>query len=51
MPIIDGFYSLRYQLQATPEQFRRAYPRAPEFVALKHRLDPTNKLRNELLDK
>ncbi len=36
---------------ATPEQFRRAYPRAAEFLALKRRLDPTNKFRNELLDK
>lgn len=42
---------LPYQLHATPEQFRRAYPRAAEFVALKRRLDPTNKFRNELLDK
>jgi FAD/FMN-containing dehydrogenase len=48
---LDGSYYLPYQLHATPEQFRRAYPRAPEFLALKQRLDPTNKFRNELLDK
>lgn len=48
---VDGSYYLPYQLHATPEQFRRAYPRASEFVALKRRLDPTNKFRNELLDK
>lgn len=48
---VDGSYYLPYQLHATPEQFRRAYPRAPEFLALKRRLDPTNKFRNELLDK
>ena len=48
---VDGSYYLPYQLHATPEQFRRAYPRATEFLALKRRLDPTNKFRNELLDK
>ncbi|MEP6819796.1 MAG: FAD-binding oxidoreductase [bacterium] len=48
---LDGSYYLPYQLHATPEQFRRAYPRASEFLALKRRLDPTNKFRNELLDK
>lgn len=48
---VAGSYYLPYQLHATPEQFRRAYPRASEFLALKHRLDPTNKFRNELLDK
>ena len=31
-------------------QFRRASPGANEFLALKRRLDPTNKFRNELLD-
>lgn len=48
---VDGSYYLPYQLHATPEQFRRAYPRAPEFLALKRRLDPTNKFRNEFIDK
>jgi FAD/FMN-containing dehydrogenase len=46
-----GSYYLPYQLHATVEQFRQAYSRAPEFVALKRRLDPTNKFRNELIDK
>ena len=46
-----GSYYLPYQLHATEQQFLRAYPRAPEFVALKRRLDPTNKFRNSLLDK
>jgi len=36
---------------ATRRQFLRAYPRAPEFFALKRRLDPTNKFRNELWNK
>jgi FAD/FMN-containing dehydrogenase len=48
---VDGSYYLPYQLHATPEQFRRAYPRAAEFLILKRRLDPTNKFRNELIDK
>jgi FAD/FMN-containing dehydrogenase len=48
---VGGSYYLPYQLHASTEQFRRAYPRAPEFLALKQRLDPTNKFRNELLDK
>ena len=48
---VGGSYYLPYQLHATEEQLRRAYPRAAEFFALKQRLDPTNKFRNQLLDK
>ena len=48
---LDGSYYLPYQLHATPDQFRRAYPRASDFLSLKRRLDPTNKFRNEFLDK
>ena len=48
---VDGSYYLPYQLHATEEQFRRAYPRAPELIALKQRLDPENKFRNRLVDK
>lgn len=48
---VGGSYYLPYQLHATEEQFLRAYPRAPEFLALKQRLDPTNKFRSKLLDK
>ncbi len=47
---VDGTYYLPYQIHATREQFLRAYPRAPEFFALKRRLDPTNKFRNKLWD-
>jgi FAD/FMN-containing dehydrogenase len=43
-----GSYYLPYQLHATTEQFFRAYPLAPQFFALKRRLDPTNKFRNAL---
>ncbi len=46
-----GSYYLPYQPHATDEQFLRAYPRAPEFFALKQRLDPGNKFRNRLWDR
>jgi FAD/FMN-containing dehydrogenase len=46
-----GSYYLPYQPHATAEQFLKAYPRAPEFFALKRRLDPSNKFRNKLWDK
>ncbi|MGH8720794.1 MAG: hypothetical protein ACREU4_02340, partial [Burkholderiales bacterium] len=42
---------LPYQPHATPEQFLKAYPRAPEFFALKKKLDPENRFRNKLWDK
>jgi len=48
---VDGSYYLPYQPHATAGQFVRAYPRAPEFFALKRRLDPNNKFRNKLWDK
>jgi len=48
---VNGSYYLGYRLNATAEQFARAYPRAAEFVALKHRVDPTNKFRNRLIDR
>jgi FAD/FMN-containing dehydrogenase len=46
-----GSWYLPYQPHATPEQFRRAYPRSPEFFALKRRLDPGNRFRNKLWDR
>jgi FAD/FMN-containing dehydrogenase len=46
-----GTWYLPYQPHATPEQFARAYPRSPEFFALKRRLDPTNRFRNKLWDR
>jgi FAD/FMN-containing dehydrogenase len=48
---VNGSYYLGYRLNATPEQFARAYPHAAEFVALKRRVDPTNKFRNRLIDR
>ncbi|MET1079778.1 MAG: FAD-binding oxidoreductase [Pseudomonas sp.] len=46
----QGRYYLPYQLHASQAQFLAAYPRAPEFFALKKRLDPGNKFRNKLLE-
>jgi FAD/FMN-containing dehydrogenase len=46
-----GSWYLPYQPHATPEQFAHAYPRAPEFFALKRRLDPQNRFRNKLWDR
>lgn len=46
----QGSYYLPYQIHASREQFLAAYPRAPEFFALKKRLDPGNKFRNKLWD-
>jgi len=48
---VGGSYYLPYQIHASDAQFFRAYPRAREYFALKRRLDPTNKFRNELLNK
>lgn len=45
-----GTYYLPYQIHATPDQFRRAYPRIDEYFALKRRLDPGYRLRNALWD-
>jgi FAD/FMN-containing dehydrogenase len=46
-----GRYYLPYRLDATPGQFRRAYPEAARFAAIKRRVDPTNRFRNLLWDK
>jgi FAD/FMN-containing dehydrogenase len=45
-----GRYFLPYRLDATREQFSRAYPEAAEFARLKARLDPGKRLRNLLWD-
>ncbi len=46
----NGAYYLPYQVNATPEQFSKAYPGAATFFELKKRLDPDNKFRNKLWD-
>jgi len=42
-----GRYYLPYRLHATPEQFRRAYPRAAEFFARKRHYDPDGVFVNQ----
>ena len=44
------YYPPPYRLDATREQFRRAYPEAAAFSALKARVDPDNRFRNLLWD-
>lgn len=45
-----GDYYLPYQIIATKEQFLKAYPRAPEYFALKRKVDPTYKFHSRLWD-
>jgi FAD/FMN-containing dehydrogenase len=45
-----GRYYLPYQIWASPDQFRKAYPGLQVFAALKKKYDPTNKFRNRLWD-
>lgn len=45
-----GTYYMPYRIVASRAQFLRAYRRAPEFFALKSRLDPQDKFRNRLWD-
>ena len=45
-----GRYYLPYQPHATRAQFLAAYPRAPEYFALKRRVDPAGKFTNTLWD-
>ncbi|HEX6885629.1 MAG TPA: FAD-binding oxidoreductase [Planctomycetota bacterium] len=45
---LGGRHYLPYRLQATPEQFHAAYPRAAELFAAKRRLDPGERFVNKL---
>jgi FAD/FMN-containing dehydrogenase len=45
-----GRYYLPYQIHATNQQFKAAYPGFEKFFALKRRVDPTYKFRNKLWD-
>lgn len=47
---VGGTYALPYQAHATPEQFHRAYPCAPDFFALKRAVDPQFRFTNALWD-
>jgi FAD/FMN-containing dehydrogenase len=42
-----GRYYLPYRLHATAEQFRRAYPAAEQFFALKRKYDPQELFQNQ----
>jgi FAD/FMN-containing dehydrogenase len=46
-----GRYYLPYRLQATKDQFVRAYPESAQFALLKKKLDPKNRMRNLLWDR
>jgi len=48
---IGGTYYLPYRLHARQDQFRRGYPKAQEFAALKRQIDPGLLFRNSLWDK
>lgn len=45
---VGGTYYLPYQILASQEQFLAAYPRSPEYFALKTKLDPKYRFRNQL---
>ncbi|MDB5255371.1 MAG: FAD-binding protein [Chitinophagaceae bacterium] len=47
---LGGAYYLPYQIHATDEQFRKCYPNADLFFALKRKVDPQHKFRNKLWD-
>ena len=44
---VGGRYYLPYRLHATREQFRRAYPQADAFFALKRKYDPHELFQNQ----
>lgn len=45
---VGGTYYLPYQIFASPEQFNAAYPTADKFFAVKKRVDPEYRFRNQL---
>jgi FAD/FMN-containing dehydrogenase len=47
---VGGAYYLPYQLHATKEQLLKAYPRTPDLVEVKHRVDPEYRFRNTFWD-
>ena len=46
----NGTYYLPYQILATPEQFKKAYPNWRLFFDVKKKYDPDYKFRNKLFD-
>lgn len=47
---VNGRYYLPYQIHATDEQFKKAYPGYQKFFEVKSKVDPTYKFRNKLWD-
>lgn len=47
---VNGTYYLPYQIHATNNQFKKAYPGYQNFFLLKKKMDPENKFRNKLWD-
>lgn len=47
---VNGRYYLPYQIHATEDQFKKAYPNFQKFFDVKKKFDPTNKFRNKLWD-
>lgn len=47
---LEGTYYLPYQIHATNEQFKKAYPNYKKFFEIKAKYDPTYKFRNKLWD-
>ena len=47
---VGGRYYLPYQIHATSDQFKAAYPGYEKFFAVKKRVDPSHKFRNRLWD-
>lgn len=48
---VGGRYYLPYQIHATDEQFKKAYPNFDKFFKLKKKVDPDYRFRNKLWDK
>lgn len=47
---LNGTYYLPYQLYATHEQIKKAYPRFQEFISLKNKVDPNELLSNNFFN-
>lgn len=45
----NGTYYLPYQPYATKHQFQKAYPRTPELLAIKNRVDPQHRFMNNFI--
>jgi FAD binding domain len=48
---LNGTYYLPYQIHASDDQFKKAYPNYKDFFSLKKKIDPSNRFRNKLLDR